>query len=205
MKQLLLAFSLFISQSLFAQEDPVPEIAEKTCDCIEEKEIDSQTDNWEMKFGLCLIEQAMPYSKEIKAQYGIDLDRMDASVGEALGQLVGVRMASRCPQVFENFDSADFDEDEREEGYVRGKVLEVSTDRLVTIHLKGEDGKIYKLLWADSFEGDNELIFNYREMIGEMAYFEFKIEEYFDARIDEYIPFRIITSYNPVNDSDGSQ
>lgn len=197
MKQLMLAFVIFLSFNSSAQEDVLATVAQKVCACTKEKQIDINDENTNTQLGLCIVEAAKPYSEQIKDQYNLDFSNLNGPEGEKLGELVGFKMLSFCPEFFENYSET---ESRQETGYVSGEVIRLDKDRLLTFHVKGTDGKIYKLLWQGSFDGDAELIYNYDSLKGQKVYFDYVFEEYFDPRINEYIPFRIITGYSKIED-----
>ena len=107
-----------------------------------------ETDNAEqanMNLGLCLLEACWPYKEEIKRDYGIDMDRIDVE-GERLGQIVGVKVGMKCPQLLLKASKVmeEETEDETDLQSIKGEITKVEDDVFVVFSLKDPSGKISK-------------------------------------------------------------
>lgn len=93
----LLLTLLAITSGLSAQ-DVLDKIARESCDCL--NALDRTTmkgDALQMQLGLCMMKAAAPYEKELRKQHKVDMARLDSDTGERLGELVGMRLVSVCP------------------------------------------------------------------------------------------------------------
>ena len=180
--------------SIFSQKDYMSIITEKSCECLSEIDETPNTDKFNMQFGLCIIEAATPYKKQLKADHNIDLDKIDKQ-GEKLGQLIGFRMASVCPDEIlrASKDAIEEAEDEDELYYITGSVVNIEKEQFVIISVKNDDdGKTSKYYWLDYVDSEMDLQIEYNNLSGKRIELYYSIDELFDARIDEYKSFNII-------------
>lgn len=84
-----------ISTLAFSQ-DYLDEIALKACGCINTVSDTLAPKKFNLELGLCIINAAIPYKKELKKDFNIDLNIADSQVDE-LGQIIGLRMKTVCP------------------------------------------------------------------------------------------------------------
>src|SRR5688572_19861396 len=96
MRQLLVISFLTLLFNKTLSQDYMDVIAKKSCECLGEISDTLRTDQYNMELGICMIEAAMPYKKQIKKNHDIDLDKIDTE-GEKLGRIIGLKMASVCP------------------------------------------------------------------------------------------------------------
>lgn len=211
---ILLPVVLFISYALYGQSDYMDRITEQSCQCVENLP-DSMTSNaLTMQFGLCIINAAKPYRQEIKRDYGIDTDDIFIN-GEKLGQIIGMEMATTCPDLLihittrmlddENSyvserlygsDEMDLDEYEDFDFYssIYAKITAIDTELFYVFTVRDQGGKSVKLYWLDPFLSDVDIQENPNNFIGQSFNFEYEELEFFDPKLNEYRNFRIIRS-----------
>lgn len=192
-KTLTLLLLIFATNQVFAQEDYMDIIAAQACECIENM---PETDNAEqanMNLGLCLLEACWPYKEEIKRDYGIDMDRIDVE-GERLGQIVGVKVGMKCPQLLLKASKVmeEETEDETDLQSIKGEITKVEDDVFVVFSLKDPSGKISKYYWFSFFSTNMELTANYKETPGKTVVIDYQVMELFDPRIEQYRSYNII-------------
>jgi len=197
MKKLSVTFLFLISVAVLYSQDVLELIAEKTCECLETIPDTLDQDAFNVKLGLCMIEAAMPYEKELRKTYGIRLENIDTE-GERLGRMVGLKLVSICPEGVEKIGKIQRGEvaEEPEEAVVilsvMGEVIAIDDSDFVTFSVKESTGKISKYFWMTLINGDDQIIYNYSSLLGRVVNITFERQEFFDPRIAEYRPFNII-------------
>ena len=130
------------------------DITRKACECLDGVSDTLSTEKLTLKLGLCVIDAAAPYKKQLKRDHKLDLDKIDEE-GHRLGTMIGVKMASICPDKLLMFSEVAGDDEEEilpyESKIVQGEILKVEEDLLVTFHLKDDFGKIMKVLLGNFY------------------------------------------------------
>lgn len=189
----ILIFSVIISVSCFGQ-DYMDDITRKACECLDGVSDTLGAEKLTLKLGLCVIDAAAPYKKQLKKDHKLDLDKIDEE-GHRLGTMIGVKMASVCPDKLLMFSEISADEEvlPYESKIVQGEILKVEEDLLVTFHLKDDFGKIIKFYWATFIDSPYEITLEYKNLVGKTVVITYEPTEIFDARIGEYRTFNIIS------------
>lgn len=188
-KYILFAFFLLNSISGFSQ-NYIDIITEKSCACLDNISENIKTDELHLKLGICMLEAAEPYKKQLQAEYGIDLNKSDDS-GEKLGRMVGLKMATKCPNALLKI-AGKSNEDENTEKSAKGVVTKIDTEGFVSFSIKDENGKTAKFYWLTFIESGAELPAKYKSYLGKSVYITYNNQEFFDPKIEEYRPFSII-------------
>jgi len=198
-KNILAAVLLLISTFVFSQ-DYRKKIAKASCECITKvgEEIkDSQTR--EMKLGLCMITSSMPFSKELKRDYNIDIDKIgdesDISF-EELGGKIGILMATECSDVFVKMfaDHHDTSNAENSELLLSGTVKKIEKDNFVVFHVIGENNNLTKFYWISNIESNLDLPAEYNSLVSKKVNISYYTTEIFDAKINDYRNLNVISS-----------
>ncbi len=185
--------SVFITGNCFAQ-DYMDEITQQACSCLDEVSDSVSSEKLTIKLGLCVIDAAAPYKKQLKKDHDLDLDKIDIE-GKRLGSMIGLKMVSVCPDKLMMFAGNDKEEEVEafESKIVQGEILKVEDNLLVTFHLKDDFGKIIKFYWATFIESKYEMSLEYKDLVGKKVVITYESTEIFDSRIGEYRPFNIIS------------
>ena len=127
-------------------------IATQTCDCVSKVEDGLSEDRYVLEFGLCIIQAATPYQKEIKEELGIDFSQMDGPKGEELGTTIAMRMVNICPEALMkaagDMEGSDFMEEPMEESPTyQGTITKIEGEQFATFSVKEETGKVTKFYW----------------------------------------------------------
>jgi hypothetical protein len=190
----ILIFTLIFSMSFYAQ-DYMDKITKQACDCLDGVDENLGTEKLTLKLGLCVIDAAAPYKKQLKKDHKLDLDKIDEE-GHRLGTMIGVKMASICPDKLLMFSEISSEEEEimpYESKIVQGEILRIDEDLLVTFHLKDDFGKIMKFYWATFIDSPYEMTLEYKTLVGKTVVITYEPTDIFDARIGEYRTFNIIS------------
>lgn len=193
-------FILFIISMNLKSQDYIDKITLQTCDCM--KKI-SDTTNYEkltMELGLCMISAAEPYKKQLKKDYGINLNNMNESEGEALGKVLGMKMATACPEslmkMYGKVNSNDKESTTQLESI--GKITNIERDVFVIFSVFDNSGKSMKFYWLEPVESNVDLANNYRTFIETTVKIKYGQKEFFDPKIGEYRNFNIIHKMDKV-------
>ena len=192
--------TLLTVNTLFSQSY-MDEITKKTCECAKEKVDMPSYEEMLMEFGVCMIAAAEPYKKQLKKDHKIDMDKLgDSGAGERLGSMIGVKMASYCPDILIKMSHTQAGEIDESEiisipaESVQGVVIKVEDEPFVVITLKEASGKISKYYWLTFVNIKYGLFEDYKSLINKYLIIEYQQMEFFDPKIQEYRNFSIIDS-----------
>jgi hypothetical protein len=176
-------------------------IVKKSCECLTNIPDTLGKEQFNMKFGLCMIEISMPYKRELKRDYNIDLDNMNAKVGEKLGRVVALKMGSVCPGSLMLVVKKNTAAPEQE---TNGKVLEgvvtnIDNTDFVVFSIKDNFGRIFKFYWFSVIHSDIELTNNYNSLLGKTIKLTYDKRDYFDPKISDYRQFNIISKIESIS------
>jgi hypothetical protein len=199
-RNLILSVLLIIAATCFSQ-NYMDIIVKKSCECITNIPDTLQKDQFNMKFGLCMLEISMPYKKELKRDYNIDLNNMDAKVGEKLGRVVALKMGNVCPGVLMTVAKKNTAAPEQE---TNGKILEgvvtnIENTNFVVFSIKDNFGRIFKFYWFSVIHSDIELTNNYNSLVGKTLKVTYDKKDYFDPKISDYRQFNVISKIESVS------
>lgn len=195
MKSKILTSLLIVISTLSYSQDYLDDIALKTCECLNTIADSLETERFNMELGLCMIDAAAPYKKQLKKDHKIDLNKIDTQ-GEELGRIVGLKMATVCPDALlamvnkvKNKEDTDISE-----SIIEGYVTRIEQDKFVVFSIKDENGKTTKFYWLTFIETDFNFEFTtqYKSLMNETVRIAFISQDYFDFRIEEYRTFNII-------------
>lgn len=193
MKRILVVAFLFFSVNTIFAQDFMDKIVKKTCECLDNISDTLPEDRFNMELGLCMLDAANPYKRQIKKEYGIDLENIDTE-GERLGRIIGLKMAGACPNSLVKITNrVKVDEPPPvDELSVVGTVTKIEDDLFVVISLKDELGKITKYYWLGFIETANDLTGSYASLQGKSIRVTYVNQEYFEPKLKEYRQFPVI-------------
>src|SRR5690606_33109504 len=117
-------------------------------------------DRADMLLGVCVIEAAAPYTKQLKKDFGLDLGNLD-KYGDKLGELIGVRMVSICPDVIIKYsqkaEALEEEEAKEEAEEISGVVTKIEDNQFVTFWVKERSGKESRFYWFLFVNSDLDL------------------------------------------------
>jgi len=204
-KELLFIFLfLILSNTLFSQKY-LEKISKLSCECINKIPDDVKPEEFEMKLGLCMIEVSLPYQKQIKKDFKIDLGEINENVGEKLGNLIASKMISDCPDLLIKVTqkvNSNTDNKEGLRGEIIGKITKVSSDNQVVISLVDVKGKHVNFLWQTFIESNYDLMNNYKNLVHKKVSIEYIEKEFFDPKIKEYRIYNVISKLEVVGIND---
>lgn len=196
MKKPIVTTLLFLLAGALFSQDYMDEIARKSCDCLTNLAEGLEPDQFNMELGLCMIEAALPYKKQIKKDYDIDLDKIEVE-GERLGRIIGLKMASICPSALVKITRQQMQEETEPDNVelsTQGLVTKIESDFFVVFSVKEASGKTTKFYWLTFVESDDDLPSSYASFKGKSVNIGYSPMEFFDPVIKEYRQFMVINS-----------
>ena len=190
-------FSLVLFSIFLFSQDFKKSIAQEACKCVKENVKDDMSEKQvQLKFGICMMKVTAPYKKEIKKEFGIDLD--DYSKKESmyeLGRQMGLIMDQECPEVFERFikdEDMKTTEENSGELLMHGEIAKIEKDSFVVFYLKGDNNILTKFYWISNVDSNIELEKKYNELTGKKVDVVYYSAEIFDYKINEYRKVNIL-------------
>lgn len=187
---------LFFGINLCSGQDYINKILEKSCECSEKLSDTLSIDQYNTALGFCIIEAAMPYKKQLKKDYGIDMDNIDTE-GEKLGKIIGIKMVAFCPKTMQKITSRTSGSRTQTTGdselKITGQITKIEYDHFVVFSVKDDNGKITKYYWLTFIDSNVELMSNYTNLVGDSVEITYRKDEYFDPKIEQYRQYFIIT------------
>ncbi|HEY0262199.1 MAG TPA: hypothetical protein VGB95_04175, partial [Chitinophagales bacterium] len=150
-----------------------------------------------MTIGVCMIDAAMPYKKQLLKDYDIDIEQIDL-YAKKLGELIGLRMASVCPEKLLTIATKSKSNNQSEQE-TEGNIVKIDDDLFVVLSLKEESNKITKYYWLTSLSSDLDLMNNYKSLIGAHVLITYESKEFFDPKLKEYRQFSVIKEISKIN------
>lgn len=197
MKNLLVIVLVFCGIQSISAQNYLEKIGNATCECIEKLPKSDSEDERNMAIGVCMIKSAAPYKKQLKKYHKIDVsDFSNTKNMESLGALVGMEMATSCPDALMSLVGDSLDEDDIEESSdtMSGTITKIDKDLFVCFSIKSKDsGKTNKYYWLNEIETNMDLKEDYNNLVDKTVRFEFVTQELFDPKINDYRVFNIIT------------
>lgn len=203
MKNLLFFVLFMLGLSSAFSQTYLEKIGSETCECLEKIPESKSQDEKNMALGLCMIESAMPYKKQLKKHNQIDLSDMgnEKTITE-LGTLVGLQMAATCPKALMVF-AGEYSENEEDtngdSSMMSGTVSKISNEYFVCFSIKSdENGKTEKYYWLEEIETDLDLKEEYKSLLDKNIRFSADTKTLFDPKINDYRQFNIITEIDGI-------
>jgi hypothetical protein len=193
MKNILLISFLVLTVSKGLAQDYITVITQKSCDCVAQVPDTLKTEEFNLRLGLCMIEASMPYKKQIKKDFDINLDKIETE-GAKLGRMLGVKMATVCPDALVKMTQRMKGQapSSKAEQTATGTVTKIENDFFVVLSLKDESGKISKYYWLTFIESAADLTSSYSTLLGKTLHIGYEPREFFDPKLQEYRQFFVI-------------
>ncbi|TLX71150.1 hypothetical protein E9993_21010 [Labilibacter sediminis] len=174
-------------------QDYMDVIAEKACECLSNIPDTLDEDRFNLELGLCMIEAATPYKKQLKKDYKIDMAKIDTQ-GEELGRIIGMKIAVVCPDALLKLVNkvGVTEEEEITKNCFVGEVTSIQESQFIVFSVKNEEGRLTKFYWLTFVDSDIEMTSSYQSLKNEKVSIDFVEQEFFDSRIGEYRTFNII-------------
>lgn len=199
MKKIITITLTLFSLNTFSQEY-MDKIAQQTCDCLSKIADTTNAERMYMELGVCMIKASEPYKKQLKKDYDIDFNNIEKE-GEALGKIVGFKMATVCPDGLirlSKMAETEPKENKKEALISIGKVTQIDREVFVVFSVFDNSGKSMKFYWLTSAESNIDLANNYKTLIESDVKIKYYTKEFFDPKIGEYRNFNVIEKIEKV-------
>ncbi|MBX2973005.1 MAG: hypothetical protein KF797_07875 [Flavobacteriales bacterium] len=184
-------------------QDVLDKIAKDICPCMGSISDQMPKDTLTIKLGVCMISAAMPYQKELKKKYGVDLERLDGPTGEKLGHLVAAKLVTSCPGFAEMAIRLAQEETPPpppsvpNERTVHGAVQEITPGQFLTITVKTDNGRSYEFLLLEHVPNVEQVSQDPGKAKGFHAKWSYVEREFFDPYTRTYKIHRVLTGVEP--------
>lgn len=192
-----LLLALLPSAQLQAQ-DVLDKIAKESCTCATDLDTTLNEEERNMQLGLCMLQSAMPYQKELKKKYDIDLNKIDED-GERFGQMLGMRLAVQCPEFVAMMANESSEEEEAivaapvlPTSSMEGALSTVKTGQFLTLVVKKDDGAMVELLFLDHAAGVDQVLRRPDQGRGTTGSWTYVTQDLFDPVSRSYRPFYVV-------------
>jgi hypothetical protein len=212
MKKIITILTLCFATIAFAQDKKdtkdavLTEMTEEVCECVSQKSSEGLTkEEVEVQLGLCMMKSYGKYKERLDKYLVVSLD--DANSLEVLGQEIGFKMLELCPDTFMVF-AKDLIEDEIKEQSntpskgsntaVLGNVVKLTNDQFNIVTFKGENKRVYKLLWLEYFEGQ-ELLSDVKDLKKSKMKVSYESKEMYDPKLKDYRTYKVLRKLEVLN------
>ncbi|HYG37159.1 MAG TPA: hypothetical protein VD908_01010 [Cytophagales bacterium] len=182
----ILIFAIFVSSLPSNSQDITDIMAEESCDCISKQDLNKYTSykQLEMALGICLIQSFSNHEKQAKKELKLDINNENDA--EKIGEMVGVKMAFKCPLVFTKVSELQNpQEDQFKE--LSGKIKDIKFNEFAYIILQEEEGRSHEFIWLRYFEGSDDFQNNHEKYVGKNATIMYEEIECYAPKIKEYL------------------
>ena len=193
-------------QYSFSQEAALNKVAQKVCDYMktdEYKAMDKQEKT--MKMGFKMIEFYGTFRDEFDEDA---ISTFNEEAGRKLGEKIGLRMATICPNELMEMAAEYMDEDEDEDSSitmeeeeeeveetvinsVEGNITAIENDVLTYISVKDTKGKTHKILITEKFDGVD--VINKSNLRKDVS-LDFIEQQFYDLSERDYVYKKVLKS-----------
>ncbi|HKK75146.1 MAG TPA: hypothetical protein VJ953_08750 [Saprospiraceae bacterium] len=146
---------------LMAQQSTIDQISIETCNCMTQKDVSGmEQSQFEQELGMCMLTAATPLMTQLQEEENIDLN--DPNAFQKIGEKVGAKIATSCPDLFSKmmeFYGAEVqtESEVRQLLVMEGTFAGLKTGEVARIQLSGGSGGTADFLWLEAFEGSEAL------------------------------------------------
>lgn len=141
----------------------------------------------------CMLEAYAAHEEEVSAQLGIT--EFNGETGRILGQKIGLKMATYCPDYLMKMGTAAQGNPAQEPTYqLVGKILSVEQGEFISYKLKDNEGKVHKLLWYQHFIGSDEFTDEPKKLVGKEVTVSVKDVECYVPKAKGYFSIKEIVA-----------
>ena len=128
---------------------------------------------------------------KIKKDLKIDLGNVSRDA-ERFGEIIGVKMATVCPDALMKMADFDDSEDDVTSREFTGKIVAIDDNKIVEFSVKDSSNRLTKFYWLTFIESNIELTTQYKNLKDKDVNIVYITQEFFDSRIGEYRFFNVI-------------
>lgn len=173
-------------------EELLETLASDACACLKNSKLEGlNRSQIEMQMGICLLQSVSNNKNEIEKKTGITT--IQPSDLKGFGEMVGMKMAFICPEIFMFFiDEGEYGSEEEiwNVSVELGKIKSIEKKQFNIVNLEMADDSILKFIWLWDFEGSEILMKN--QFSNKWVNVFYSTLELYDPEKKKYIPFRVI-------------
>lgn len=203
----LTSFLILFSLTIFAQ-NTMDEIVQENCDCLKNKNFEGKSqDDIGVEFGMCMM-TSLSTRQDKMTELGLDLTNQSSL--EAFSQKMGIKMATKCPDVLMKIGMMSTETRTTTKTtttttakaevvqVMEGTIKAIEGEEFSIVVIKDEQGRDQKFLWLRYFTGSEQLTSDMKSVIGKKVKVKFasievyspKAKEYFDRKELKGIEFK---------------
>ncbi len=178
---------LFICSIFFGvighTQEMLDTITQETCDCISGKNLANlNAENLNLVLGTCMIESLGRHESAMKE---LNINLHDADGMRQLGEKVGLRMATICPDIL--LKIAELSQPQpTTDNELLGTIVRTGGEEFGFVIVRDEQGREHKLLWLRYFKNSEQLIQNPQQVIGKRVRIHYEAIECYTPKEREY-------------------
>ena len=204
---LLSLFLVLTPLLLVAQTDKQYEqLAQATCACASKKDLKGMSKSAvSMELGMCMLSSLEVLPEKDRKNF----DFTDPAKGKAIGEKIGMKMATFCPKTIMTVASSMSEETNSDSSTppqmsknqdmppppvsVEGKIKEVIEGDFVTLVLVETNGREHKLIWEKKFMGDDPFVANPQNLKNKDVAVKYYMSERYLPKMREYFSLKHIS------------
>ena len=193
---------------LVAQTDKQYEqLAQATCACASKKDLKGMSKSEvSMELGMCMLSSLDILPEKDRKNF----DFTDPAKGKAIGEKIGMKMATFCPKtilivasnISEEGNSGGSTQPQMPKNMppppppvsVEGKIKEVIEGDFVTLVLVEANGREHKLIWEKHFTGDDPFVANPQNLKNKDVTVSYYMSERYLPKMREYFSLKHIAA-----------
>ena len=169
-------------------------IAKETCECVSNKNIDLENDDYEkvqIEFGFCMINSYSNHKNDFDEPMNLDFGNSD-EMGK-FGEAVALKMVNHCPDFIIALGSRDDDSEDQKvsNSVVEAFFVESKKNEFQTITVKEKNGRVHSLIILTFFENVN-LITENQIKKNDKVIVEYFEQEFYDPKVNDFRYYKVI-------------
>jgi hypothetical protein len=179
-------------------QDIKDQLASEACECIGKKDVDNMdAEDLQMQLSLCLMEAVGNNQAAFEKEYGT-LDPSNQEALQQMGQDIGMRMVTKCPQYMMKLASQAPGQQQmapapsKVQAKLAGTIKSVEGDEVGVVTIAEASGRTHRLLWLDFFSGSDKLQ-DTKQAVGKKVTVQYEEIEAYSPKAQEYIKRKKLT------------
>ncbi|MDX1665892.1 MAG: hypothetical protein R3350_01625 [Saprospiraceae bacterium] len=189
---LLLVFLTAFAFQTFGQ-DTIDQLAKESCECTAAKNLDELDSNQlNMELGLCIMDALDSLDPDSRSELNVDIT--DPVGMRKLGEKIGLKMASICPDLMMKIAQVETKADINPVQELRGTLRGIEGNEFSFLIVEDQTGRKQRYLWFHYFEGSEKLIEDPLGVIGKKVIITFETVEGFSPQLKDYYTLKEVRS-----------
>ena len=190
----------FLSQVVAQSDAMIDQLTDATCECAKSIESGSKSaEEIQMELGLCIVQGLSSDMEKYQDELGVDITDQESM--QKIGEKIGFRMATKCPEVLMLMMATQDTKLQTEttttttqSNQLVGKVASVEGGEFTYLILNTEDGSTHKLLWFGNIALSTEFEEDPSKLVNKEVTVSFDHTETYSFDKKGYVTRKIIKS-----------